>query len=481
MAFCIKEKQFVDAGYTAVENKFFLNFMPDAPDKCTAVYLLGLALTNSDGDDNRCETIALKLNISVEEVIDAFRYWEELGLVTLIDSPSQVLYHSLRDGTGTLKKIKPSKYAKFSKEIQSVIEGRMITVNEYNEYYTFLEETTFSPEALVYVAKYCAELKGNSISYQYILTVARNQLVKGATTLAAVSENLNSQQKYDADLRIVFKALGSQRNVDYSDRVNYEKWIKDFGFSLDVITAVAKTCKSGGMSRLDAKLSEFYRKGALSLKEIEDYETEKNRLFDLARGLTKSIGVYYERLDSVVEEYIVPWLRRGYDDETLLAIAKYCFKSGIRTLNGVASIIDKLYKNGVVNLTSLDNYFAMLADIDEKIRVVLTKCGLDRRTTANDRLLYKTWTETWNMPLELINYAAELAAGTASPIAYMNRILSDYKQNGIVTVEQAKSHKNDAKSASTATRAIIGNDLERRHYTDEQLNALFTVLDETED
>ena len=32
MAFCIKEKQFVDAGYTAVENKFFVNFMPDAPD-----------------------------------------------------------------------------------------------------------------------------------------------------------------------------------------------------------------------------------------------------------------------------------------------------------------------------------------------------------------------------------------------------------------------------------------------------------------
>ena len=132
-------------------------------------------------------------------------------------------------------------------------------------------------------------------------------------------------------------------------------------------------------------------------------------------------------------------------------------------------------------MTSLDNYFALLADIDEKIRVVLTKCGLDRRTTANDRLLYKTWTETWNMPLELINYAAELAAGTASPIAYVNRVLSDWKQRGVTTIEQAKLNKTSEKSvAATSASFVGGTPIERRHYTDEQLNALFSALDEEE-
>lgn len=480
MAFCIKEKHFVNTGYTAVENRFFINFMPDAPDMRTAVYLLGLALAGSDGDDNDCRTIADKLNISCEEVLDAYRYWEELGLVTVLDSnPVQVLYHTLSTES-TLKKIKPSKYSKFSKQMQATISGRMLTVNEYNEYYTFLEETTFAPDALVYIAKYCAELKGNNISYQYILTVAYNQLKRGATTLAAVTENLDKQKKYDDDLKLVLKALNSNRAIDYSDRVNYEKWIKDFGFDLATVIAVAKKCKARGLGGLDAKLTEYFKKGALSAKEIEDYESEKTRLNELARELTRTVGVYYQTLDSVVDEYVVPWLRRGYADDTIVAVAKYCFRSGIRTLAGVASVMDKLYKNGVISIEALDGYFAEMAYTDEKIQNVLHSCGLARGTIANDRVLYKTWTEKWRISDELIVYAAQLAAGTHSPMAYVNRVLSDWKQQGITSVECAKERQQTAKSAAatTATAIVGGTEIKRRHYTDEEINSWFSSLDE---
>lgn len=481
MAFCTKEKQFIDSGHTTVDNKFFINYMPDAPDIRTAVYLLGLTVADSDGDDNSCDTIANKLGITPAEVLDAYRYWEELGLVVIVSDPAQVIYLAMRDSASSLKKIKPAKYAKFTKAIQSVIEGRMITVNEYNEYYTFLENTTFEPDALVAVAKYCVELKGNDINYRYILTVARNQAIRGATTLVTVSENLSSQQKYDEDIKLVFKAISSNRKIDYGDRVLYEKWVKEFGFTLDVIVAVAKRCKTKGMSGLDAMLAEYYRNGVLSVKEIENYEQEKTRLYELARTVNKAIGVYYQSLDSVVEEYIAPWLRKGFDDETLIAVAKYCFRSGIRSLAGVNAVIDKLYKNGITNLNALDAYLCVLAETDRCIQCVLAKCGLDRRVTPNDRTLYKTWTEAWSMPQQLIEYVAELSAGTSSPMAYINRVLADYKQNGIFSVEQAKDHKQNARQASsTATTAIIGKDMERRHYTDDELSALFTALD-TED
>ncbi len=469
----------IDAGYTAVENKFIIDFLPDAPQKCAAVYLLGLTLSDSNGDDNSCATIAAKLDLTETEVLEAFRYWEELGLVTVLeDEPVQILYHTLRNRSGSVKKININKYAKFSDAMQAIITGRMITTAEYKQYYTFLEETTFQPEALLYIAKYCAELKGTSITYPYILTVARNQIVRGATTLATVSDNLNSQQKYDEDLKPVLKALHSNRSIDYNDRVLYEKWTKDYGFTLDTIIAVAKECRTGGMGRLDAKLSEYYRKGALSAKEIADYEEQKTRLFELARSVTKSIGVYYQSLDAVVDEYIVNWLRRGFDEETILAIAKYCFKSGIRTLAGVHSIMDKLYKNGVVDLNSLNGYLSSVAATDSVIQGILSRCGLDRHTTANDRLLFRTWTEDWNMPIDLVEYVADLSAGTASPMAYVNRILSDYKRNGVRSVAQAAEYK----QAATVTAATIGGrEIERRHYTDEEISALFTVLDETEE
>lgn len=484
MAFCDKEKQFIDSGYTTVDNKFIFNYLPDASDIRAAIYLFGLALSDSDGDDNSCETIARKFGISNEDVISAYRYWEELGLVHIVESsPMRVTYLAMQGSTTALKGIKPGKYAKFTRDMQDAISGRIINPNEYNEYYNLLENTGFEPEALVAVTRYCVELHGNDINYRYILTVARNQLKKGATTLAAVTDNLKSQQKYDSELQLVFKALGLRsHHITYSDRDNYEKWSKEYGFSGDVILYVAKKCKAGGMLRLDNLLSQYYRNGVFDQKEIDHFEQEKTHLYDLAKAINRAIGVYYQSLDSVIEEYVLKWLRKGYDDETLLAIAKYCFTSGTRTLAGMSVIIDKLYKKGVTNVISLDDYLNKLSETDNTIQTVIHKCGLVRRTIPNDRALFRTWTEDWNLPLDVIYYAAELSAGATNPLSYVNRILSDYKQQGVTTVEQAIAHREKfARNAAATTATVIaGKDMERRQYTDDEISALFTVLD-TED
>ncbi len=482
MSFCDRDKQFIDSGFTCIDNKFIINYMTDAPDMRTAVYLLGLTLSQSEGSDNSCETMAQKLGITKEEILDAYRYWEEMGLVSIVGDEPRIIYTSIQDEASSLKKIKPTKYSKFSRDIQNVIDGRMITVNEYNEYYLFLENTTFDPDALVAVAKYCVELKGNDINYRYILTVARNLLQKGATTLVAVVDSLDSQQKYDSDLKCVFKALGSNKKIEHADRQAYEKWVKEMGFTLEVVVAVAKQCK-GGMAKLDNKLCEYYKKGAMSVAEMSDYDAEKTRLYDLARNICKSIGVYYQNVDPVVDEYVVVWSRRGYEDETLLAIAKYCFKSGIRTLTGMSSVIDKLYKNGVTTLSSLTQYLSNIALIDEKIAEILALAGLDRKVTASDRSFFKNWTENWNLDPELIDFVAQKSAGTAKPMAYINRILSDYKDNGVKSVEEAKKlDVNISNKTTNNTKSIIGGrDMERRPYTEEQLSALFNILDESED
>ena len=483
MAFCDKEKQLVTDGYTVIDNKFFLNYMPDAPEKCVAVYLLGLALSSSCGDDNSIEAIAQKLNITPDDVMTAYQYWDELGLVSIInDVPLHVTYLSVKPETGALYRINPKKYQKFSEQLQILFYGGgMVNTAQYDPYYMFLEETAFEQEALLAVAKYCIELKGKKVDYRYVLAVARNEMARGATTLAQVSEHLNCQQKYDDDLKLVFKAMGTSRKFEHSDRELYDKWVRELGFTQDVITNVAKNCKNGGMAKLDSLLSEYYKRGAMSLTEIEAYTSEKARLYDLAKNINKAIGVYYQSVDTIIDEYISRWLNKGFDGDTLLEIARYCFKTGVRTLNGLADVVDKLYKRGITNLQSLHNYIVEIANVDERIKNILVKCGLDRRVSANDRLLFATWTETWGIPYDVITYAAEKTAGTKSPIAYLNKILADYKQAGITTVEQAKAHK-IAASQSTATKVLIGGrDMERRPYTDDELNALFTVLDETED
>lgn len=485
MAFVIKENQLIDSGVTCLDNKFILTYVPDAPNKCVAVYLLGLALSDSCGTDNSCQTIAHKLGLTETEVMTAYLYWQEMGLVHITATdPQQIVYLSVRNSASALKKVNSAKYSKFSRELQNIMQGRMITPHEYSEYYTFLESTTFEQDALLAVAKYCVELRGNSISYQYILTVARNQLQRGATTLAVVGENLDRSQKYDEDLKLVFKALGLSRKFDIADRELYHKWFKEYGFSADVINSVAKECKGKGINKLDADLTEYYKKAAFSVDEIQSYKKQKESLTELAKQITRTIGVYYQNVSIVIDEYLVDWTSKGYDEETLLAIAKYCFRSGIRTLAGMATIVGKLYKKGITNHISLEAYFAAVSQTDAKIKIVLENAGIARKVTANDRMLYKVWTENWAMPTDTIEFVATKAAGTNTPMAYINRVLSSYKQQNIYTVAQAKAadNKTFAVAATTTKKVLIGgNDIERTEYTDEEINALFTSLDDTEE
>ena len=61
-----------------------------------------------------------------------------------------------------------------------------------------------------------------------------------------------------------------------------------------------------------------------SEKEIADYYKAKAATTELAYSINRSLSVYVEVIDPVIENYVTPWLNMGYDGETLLFLATYC-------------------------------------------------------------------------------------------------------------------------------------------------------------
>jgi len=174
MAFCVLSTENDSSGFTHVDNVFIKDWLPSAPAVALKVYLYGLCLAGKSDDVNTLEQMCKALGVKESDVLDSFTYWEDFGLVNIASvNPLQVEYV----GAGSrniAKKVSTTKYKEFNKKMQRVLTGRMITVNEYNEYYTFLENTFFEPDALVEIAKYCADVKGNDIGYAYILKIARD-------------------------------------------------------------------------------------------------------------------------------------------------------------------------------------------------------------------------------------------------------------------------------------------------------------------
>lgn len=479
MPLCSASTELVNSGYTVVDNAFIAEYMPQSPAGCAEIYLFGLYLCSlPNKQHNTMEVMCQALGFKEEDVINAFSYWEEMGLVHVVQKdPIEVVYLSQKTSLALLKKIKAGKYSSFNRQIQDVISGRMITVQEYNEYYIFLETSFFQPEALVAVAKHCAELKGSDIGYSYILTVARNLATSGYTSAAAVEEKLANHPKFNEDLTLVFKALGLRRKIEFEDRRAYEKWTTDFGFSPDTVLKVAKRFKKGEIRKLDAALSQYFKLNLLSVREIESYESSKQELLELTREINRIIGYYHPSLELVAEEYVTPWTQKGYDGETLKLIAKYCFRRRIQTLEGMNYTVDKFFKLGLLDADAINQYIERLLRYDENIRRLLDNMGVLRSVTAADRKNYVMWLEDWQLAPEVVEYASTLCSGALNPMAYLNKILSEYKLKGANTLEKAQAlsllTKNDAPNDKKAR--LTGTE---RNYTAEQLAALFDNLDE---
>lgn len=474
MAFCNFSRDLADSSYTTVDNVFITNYLPDAPAKYVDVYIFGLYLCGKNNADNALDTMSRVLNIDKEDILTAYTYWEELGLVSILQkTPYEVYYLPVRSDDVLLKKIKPQKYRQFNKDMQGVLTDRLISTNEFNEYYIFLETSFFEPKALVAVAKYCAERKGNDINYPYILKVARNLSDSGIKTLNGVEEKLATTVKYTDDIKLLFSSLGIKRGIEYEDRRLFEKWTDGMGYDLQTIRYIAKNSKNLSMDRLNAKIEKYYKLGLLSEKEIADYEAAREELYGLAKDLNKIIGVYYQSLDYIIEDYLTPWMQKGFDADSLKLIAKYCFKQNVRSVDGLDSAVNRFYKKGLTSAQAIAEYTAEAVSRDESIKSVLQSAGLARGVSSNDRANYKTWTASWGFGDEIILYVASLSASANNPTAYMNRILADFKTKNIFTVE-------DAKKQSVNKPQKVKKDFNQREYTKEELGALFDNLDDVE-
>ena len=478
MAFCKFSSEYVISKETPVDNLFINEFLPYAPAECVKVYLYGLyKCTNSSSYDNTIENFAKVLNLTEEEVEDAFLYWQDEGLVQVLNTcPIEIRFMPLKNVINNTKKYKPEEFSTFNRQVQEILEGRQITPTEYDEYYYLLKTMHFQPEALLMIIKFCTQIKGANVGYKYIVTVAKNWANEGITTTKSVEERLFTYEQAGSDLEKLLKICGAKRNATLEEREMFLKWTKELGFNYNTIEYVAKLLKPTKVNfeKLDARLLKYYEMKKLSIKEIEDYEKEKSEMYTLAREINKKMGLYYENLEPVVENYISKWLNLGHNSTSLLALADYCFKNSIRTLEGLDSTVLKLYKLGVVSMEAIEEYMQELISLDKEIKEILEKLGISRMVTNQDRTYYKTWKQDWNLSSELIALGVEMSAGKFQPLQYLNKLLSNWHTNSVKTLDEAKNYIVPEKAPEKVSKN------KGRSYKKEELDALFDSLEEIE-
>jgi len=355
----------------------------------------------------------------------------------------------------------------------------MITPNEYNEYYTVIDTFKIEPDALVAIAKYCTEIKGETVGHAYINTVARIWAAEGIKTKEAVKEKLESCALVSIDTSLVLKELGLKRKASIEEQNLFTKWTNVLGFDKGTISLVAKMLKKqkkNTFEKLDNALVNYYEAKMLSFFEIEEFENNKENLFNTAKNINKALGVWYESLDAEVSEFISKWVGLGFCEDTLTSVASHCFKKNVRTLQGMNEVITKFHKLGIISSEALKQYIEDLASMDKTIKNLLEIMGVCREVNQWDRTLYKCWSQDWKFPEDIIEYAVSLSTGKSLPMQYANKILSSWLEKKIKTLEEAKK----LSETVTSVNKVNPTKVVAREYTSAELSALFDNLEEIE-
>ena len=270
----IKVKLTVDKGTdiflhrTKVENLFISEYLPDAPGDYVKVFLFGLMYAQYEIEPNRQE-LAKLLRLSVEEIEEAWIYWETRGLVRLIrdkdennEEVCRITFLSKIDelyGKVAEMQAAPAPAASdedlplyvsiddmdFDEVINSklidrrlrelydkyqVTTGRTISRQEISKIEDAIKVYGIEPEIFDFAIDYCADLEKYSVDY--IFKVALRWTEEGCRTVEEAKRLLDKHSRRNDCYRQVFKALGFNRLPAPIDREIMDKWFDELNCSL---------------------------------------------------------------------------------------------------------------------------------------------------------------------------------------------------------------------------------------------------------
>ena len=358
MGFCSYSRELSSASYTSIENQFINKYMASASGDAVKVYIFGLYICQNVQGEYSLAEAARTLQMDEEKIMELFRFWEDFDLLEITcEQPFTVRYQPADYGKGRPKRIRTEKYKDFNKALQSLMPQKMISSGEYMKYFSVMEEYAIKPEAMLLIVRYCLDLKGENIAQNYILQVAKNFAAEGVTTVEQVENKLSDYMGRSGDVAAVLRAMKSAKKPDPDDYKLLKKWTEEFGFEMPALLTAAELTKKGSFARLDEVVSELYANKKFGEAEIREYLARKSEVRALTISIAKELGVYCPVIDTYIDNFVSGWLAAGYEDASLVSLAKYCFKREKKSFEKMDELLKKLSARGVVSAESIVAYF----------------------------------------------------------------------------------------------------------------------------
>ena len=314
---------------TILSNIFIDQYMPGAGGEFVKVYIYLLRLLADPSASVCLPLLADRLNCTEGDISRALKYWSNEGLLILETDPSGELTgitltepspDTQMELTATVSvpqsalaaaapisqtvsaatvstpqpDTAPSRSAsaltpariKELKENEDVAQliyiceqylGKTLTPTDTRKILFFYDELKMSVDLIDFLIQYCVG-RGHK-SMRYIETVAMAWSKEGITTVEMAKD---STSRYGRDYFTILKAMGiTNRNPVDSEIVMMDTWLKDYGFSMDMIQeACSRTIMQTGQPSFQYAhkiLTGWFKKGALTPEAVHALDVQHQK------------------------------------------------------------------------------------------------------------------------------------------------------------------------------------------------------------
>ncbi|CAM2867985.1 DnaD domain protein [Hathewaya histolytica] len=308
--------------FTFVSNIFIEKYMPKARGEYVKIYLLGLKYALSGEVGASSSIIASSLNLLESEVLNAWTFWNDEGVVKLTPVDNSGNYsiefldlNNCEDDTkiNLLEELYDNSIKEMLQDIEKFL-GRPLSSKEMTMYLSWQKDFNFSPELILILIQYCVS-KGKT-DYRYIEKIAIVWHDKNIRSIDDAQIFIKQHEDRWIKIKKILTYLGMQNSeVMKPQEQLITKWINTYKFPIEVIYNACDICfqriNKADFKYIDGILNSWFKDG---VKSIEDIEKNRKKSPKYYKGKTVSKGSFgnYEQRNydfNDLEKKLLGWDR----------------------------------------------------------------------------------------------------------------------------------------------------------------------------
>ena len=470
-----RDPKAMDFGVTCVENLFISEYLPAAKGEYVKVYLWGLFKSQHPDAHYGVREMAKELDMTVQQVESALRYWERRALVTLVSQEPEVyrFFSPLqRMHIGQLSDTADSDYVVFAESVYAAFgDQRKVTPSEVATVWEWVQDIGLAPEVVLMLINHCITLLRSHFSFKRAEKMAVLMKESHVLTVEDAELFLRNDMDIHKGAQDVLRHFGKRSRLPSEAELNlYRKWRTEWQFEHDaVLSACEETAKGEPtFAYLDGILKGIRsrgesRTGAQVQKQLQSEQNEN----ELADEVMQALGLKATR--AVSASLYKQW-RKQMPHEVVLLAAQACSRTG-----GKAESMDQLLQawleKGLTDEEAVKAHLDRIRLVDTELKKVFEALAYRGKITAEDRALYEKW--------QSFGYGTDMMCAAASQsrdidghkIRYLDSVLGAWHEAGITDVAQAlvAPRKDQKKPEKNNRRTVNAQQYGQRNYTEQDL------------